>query len=189
MSGKNELRAAMREKRRALDEKQQSAASQAVYARITALTTYREAACVMAYMACRGELDLSLVIRDAHERGKTLALPRCEAPGVMTARRVDSLSQLVRGAHGLMEPDESCEVIAPDRIGLILVPGTAFDRNGGRLGQGGGYYDRFLKETSACRAGVCHGFALVDHVPIEAHDIRMDAVITPDECYTVRRNP
>ena len=98
----------------------------------------------------------------------------------MTARRIGSLSELEPGAYGLPEPGKGCAVIAPEEIDLVLVPGTAFDAQGRRLGQGGGYYDRFLSGTRALRVGVCHGFALVDHVPAQAHDLNMDYILTPD---------
>lgn len=165
--------------RMALTAQAQEEAARAVLAHLSAFASYRQARCVMAYMACRGELSLAPTIERMLKDGKTLALPRCETPGVMTARRIDRLSQLRPGAYGLMEPEESCAVIAPQEIGLILVPGTAFDRSGDRIGQGGGYYDRFLKETSALRVGVCHDFALLGCVPAQEHDQRMHHILTP----------
>lgn len=176
---KDELRRAMRARRRALAKDEQRRASQAVAERVRAFAPYAGARSVMAYMACRGELSLAPVIADALKQGKTLLLPRCEAPGVMTARRVTALAQLVPGAYGLMEPAESCAVFPPEEIELILVPGTAFDALGGRLGQGGGFYDRFLARTGALRVGICHDFALTGRVPAQAHDMRMDCIITP----------
>ena len=169
----------MRARRRALSQEEQRRASLAVLERVRAFAPYREARSVMAYMACRGELDLSPVLLDALAQGKTLLLPRCEAPGIMTARRVTDLSQLAAGAYGLMEPAQCCAVFPPEEINLIFVPGTAFDALGGRLGQGGGYYDRFLARTKALRAGVCHDFALIARVPAQAHDMRMDCIFTP----------
>lgn len=176
---KDELRAQMRARRRALDEAAQAEAAQAVLARLKAFAPYQSARCVMAYMACRGELSLAPVIEEIFRSEKTLALPRCEAPGIMTARRVDHPQQLVPGAYGLMEPGEGCAVLAPEEIDLILVPGTAFDAKGRRLGQGGGYYDRFLCRTNALLIGVCHDFALLAHVPAQAHDQNMHHILTP----------
>lgn len=173
------LRRAMREKRRALAPQEQDEASRLVLAQLKDFAPYNSARCVMAYAACRGELDLSPVMADVLAAGGTLALPRCEAPGVMTARRVTGEEDLCPGAYGLMEPRESCPILSPQEIGLILVPGTAFDLLGGRVGQGGGYYDRFLRGTDALRVGVCHGFALLAHVPGEAHDERMHKILTP----------
>ena len=176
---KDELRQAMRARRRALSQEEQRRASQAVCARVRAFSPYAQARTVMAYMACRGELDLAPVMADALAQGKTLLLPRCEAPGLMTARQVTDLSQLAAGAYGLMEPGEGCAVFPPEEIDLVFVPGTAFDAQGGRLGQGGGYYDRFLARTRALRAGVCHDFALTARVPQQAHDARMDCILSP----------
>lgn len=179
MTGAQEIRRSMRAMRRALDEGAQQEASHAVCERVLALGAYRDARCVMAYMACGGEISLQGVIEDVLSSGRTLALPRCEAPGVMTARRVSGMGDLVCGMYGLAEPDERCAVIDPERIDLVLAPGTAFDPAGHRLGQGGGYYDRFLPGTGAMAVGVCHGFALMESVPFDKHDYRMDMVITP----------
>lgn len=176
---KSELRKALRERRRALSRQEQEKAAQDAAALLAGFLPYREAKTVMAYIACRGELSLAPAIEDVLKQGKTLLLPRCDAPGVMTARRVGSLKELVPGAYGLLEPAEDSEIIAPQQIDLILVPGVAFDRSGGRIGQGGGYYDRFLPGAGALRVGVCHDFALLERVPALAHDMRMDRILTP----------
>ena len=176
---KDELRGQMRRMRRALSEEAQREAAETVFARIAALDAYRSARVVMAYAAARGELRLDAVLRDALAAGKTLALPRCAQAGVMHAYRVETLGQLRRGAYGIWEPIETCPRVEPETLDLILVPGTAFDICGHRLGQGGGYYDRYLNGTRAVRVGVCHDFALLDAVPNETHDARMDIVVTP----------
>ena len=172
--------------RRALSEAEQDAAAQAVLGCLKALDVYTQARCVMAYAAARGELSLTPVLQELLDRGCVLALPRCEAPGVMTARRVESLDQLITGAYGLAEPSPACDILDPASLDLILVPGTAFDRAGGRVGQGGGYYDRFLPRARALRVGICHSFALQSSVPMSAHDQRMDMIITPQETVMIR---
>ena len=183
---KDELRAQMRQARRALSEQAQREAAQAAAARILALDAYQNARVVMAYAAVRGELALDAVLRDALAADKTLALPRCEGEGVMRAYRVARLSELKRGAYGILEPGAACLPVAPEEIDLMLVPGTAFDRRGGRLGQGGGYYDRYLGLTRAVCVGVCHDFALTEAVPTETHDAHMDIVITPNHTIITR---
>lgn len=177
---KSRIRQEMRLRRKQLEPSVQEEAAKRACAHLTAFAPYRAAQCVMAYAACRGELSLDSLIREILAAGKTLAMPRCEAPGVMTARRIERLDQMEEGAYGLMEPREDCAVIPPEAIGLILVPGTAFSRAGGRVGQGGGYYDRFLEQTEALRMGVCHGFALMDDVPGERHDQHMNCILTPE---------
>jgi len=180
MDEKKALRETMRALRKGFSAGEQRLASEAVCRRILSFDSYREANCVMAYIACRGELDLAPAIENILASGKTLALPRCEEGGRLTARRITSLSQLAPGTYGIPEPDAQSDIVPPHQIDLILVPGTAFDRAFYRLGQGGGYYDRFFKETNAVRAGVCHEAALLERVPQEAHDMQMDAIITPE---------
>ena len=174
-----ELRLALRSRRAGLKQQQQAEDSARVCARVLAHPAYASARVVMAYVAARGELDLRPVLEDALARGKVLALPLCVGPGEMQARRVTALSQLRPGRYGILAPDESCEWIDPTRIDLVLVPGVAFDRQGGRVGQGGGYYDRFLPLTTALRVGICHDFALLERVPMRPHDQRVQEVITP----------
>ncbi|MDO4741572.1 MAG: 5-formyltetrahydrofolate cyclo-ligase [Eubacteriales bacterium] len=176
---KARIRNAMRERRRALPPQAQEEASRRVCAHLVSLDAYKSARCVMAYMACRGEMSLAPAIEDILASGRTLALPRCEAAGIMTARHVQDLSALLPGAYGLPEPGADSGIVDPGLIDLILVPGAAFDRAGGRIGQGGGYYDRFLRGTRAVRAGICHDFALLAHVPAQEHDEKMDCMVTP----------
>ena len=181
MTDKATLRREMRALRRALGDEEQDLCAQAVSARLRGLDAYQNARCVMAYIAVRGELSLAPVIKDLLDRGCVLALPRCEAPGVMTARRITSLSQLTEGAYGLLEPDASCEILDPAKLDLILVPGTAFDDGGGRLGQGGGYYDRFLAAYTGKTVLLCPEKLIFDTIPTEPHDILLPKIITEKE--------
>lgn len=176
---KAQLRAQMRDKRKSLTPQEQAHAQQALSERILRCENYLKARTVMAYVAVRGEIGLAPVMEDVLSSGRVLVLPRCEEPGVMTARIVQGMDDLVPGAYGVPEPGEHCEIADPKAIDLILAPGVAFDRAGHRLGQGGGYYDRFFSRSTAHRAGVCHDFALLDCVPCEAHDEKMDTVIMP----------
>ena len=97
----------------------------------------------------------------------------------MSARRVTALSQLVPGAYGLPEPGRDCPEIAPEAIDVVLVPGTAFDAGGGRMGYGGGYYDRFLSANRCTAAALAYECQVIRRVPTEAHDVPMDYIITP----------
>ena len=184
---REEIRARMRRLRAQLEAPAQDEASRRVFRHILSLDAYKGAKTVMAYVSARGELSLAPVLEDVLASGRQLALPRCEAPGIMTARRIRRMDELEPGAYGLMEPACVCEVIPSEEIDLILTPGTAFDREGNRIGQGGGYYDRFLPGTRAARVGICHGFALLEHVPSQAHDAKMDAIVTPDGVYAMKK--
>ncbi|MEO8206855.1 MAG: 5-formyltetrahydrofolate cyclo-ligase [Chthoniobacterales bacterium] len=94
---------------------------------------------------------------------------------------VDSVEFLVEGKWGIQTPDaERHPILDPEEISLVVVPGLAFDRDGGRMGRGKGFYDRALAGVlkNAFKVGVCFASQVVDHVPCEAHDVKVDRVIS-----------
>ena len=135
---------------------------------------FRQADTIMAYAAIPPEAKLQPVLEGILAAGKTLVLPRCEQDGVMTARRIADLRQLISGAYGIPEPKPDAPMVPTAEIDLILVPGLAFDRTGRRLGRGKGYYDRFLANFHGKTMGICG--QLVPEIPVERHDITMDAI-------------
>ena len=139
---------------------------------------FLEARTVMGFSTIFPEPDILAVLQASLRMGKTLALPRCGVEGSMTARRVTSLSELKPGAFGILEPTEMLPVIEPEQLDLILTPGMAFSPQGGRLGRGKGYYDRFFPKTRGRVIGVCFESAVFGQIPMEFHDRFMDAVIT-----------
>lgn len=158
-----------------------SVSSSAVCARLLEHPWVLEAETILAYCGVPPEPDLTRLMEELFARGKTVLLPRCEQKGVMTARKISSLSELVPGAFGIPAPPADAEIVPPDRIDLILAPGVAFDRRGGRLGHGMGYYDRFFTEFHGKVMGICS--ALLPEIPMELHDRRMDAVVTEQNIY------
>jgi len=85
----------------------------------------------------------------------------------------------------MLEPAADLPVIDPATLDVVLVPGVAFDRQGGRLGFGGGYYDRLLPTTPALRIGVTYDECLCDALPCGEHDQRMDWIVTPTELFPI----
>lgn len=85
--------------------------------------------------------------------------------------------ELKKGKFGIPEPENPIWAEA-DELDLILVPGVAFDRAGGRIGRGGGFYDRLLPQYNAIRAGICFDFQCLEKIPSEPHDGLMDVLIT-----------
>ncbi len=169
------------ELRRDLRQRPAGGDSEKISRRIAESPWFRQAKNVMAYCAISPEPDLQMVLEAALEQGKTLLLPRCEADGTMTARRIGNLEELITGAYGIREPGTEAEVFPPEKLELILTPGLAFDRRGGRLGRGKGYYDRFLPHTNAVTVGVCFGQRLLAQLPLEPHDHRVNLVVTERE--------
>lgn len=157
-------------------------ASAAICRHLAGWPILREAGVVMAYLAFRNEPDLGpLFAMLPHIRW---VLPRIE--GRNLAVRPYDPARLVRHPYGMLEPAAELPVIDPAVIDIVLVPGVAFDRRGGRLGFGGGFYDRFLPTTPALRVGVTFDACLVDELPCTGADQRMDWIVTPGGLIEVR---
>ncbi len=129
------------------------------------------------------------------ECGWTLALPSVEGPdpeghdGRMVFRRWTPGEALVRDAIGLVAPSAEQPIVEPD---LVIAPLLAFDREGRRLGQGGGYYDRALAALRARKSAFVLGLAYVGQethgLPDEPHDQRLDAILTESEYIAVQED-
>lgn len=175
---KARLRREMLSARRALSPIEATAQGEALTRQVLAWPLYQEARTVMLYVSLPEEISTRALCLDALSAGKLLLLPRLEDRQVMTAREAALLDALVPGAMGILEPPPDAPVVSPDTIDLILCPGLAFDRHGVRLGFGAGYYDKFLAQSTAVRAGLCYLQQLVKEVPRQPQDIRMDYLIT-----------
>jgi 5-formyltetrahydrofolate cyclo-ligase len=83
------------------------------------------------------------------------------------------------GAFGILEPKDDLEEVSVDAVDVFLCPGLGFDRKGGRLGRGRGFYDRMLKHAKpdAVKIGVCFPFQIVEEIALESHDVLMDMVV------------
>lgn len=135
---------------------------------------------VAAFLAMPSEVDLSPLF-DALP-GWRWVLPRVESGTGSGARVTFRDRDVPREMHafGMRQPTDSGEIIPIPEIDLFLVPGVAFDRKGGRLGNGGGYYDRILssKRNDALAVGVAPAIRVVESVPREDHDVEMDMLAT-----------
>ena len=148
------------------------------------LPVWQSAGQVLLYCAAKGELDTGMLIDNALGSGKTVLLPRCVPgeKGCMEFAPCQNRHELRAGSFGILEPNpETCLAIEACALSpqLAIIPGVAFTAEGLRLGYGGGYYDRFLAETplSDCLLiGFCAGFQIVDFIPQERWDRKMDAI-------------
>jgi 5-formyltetrahydrofolate cyclo-ligase len=173
---KKELRREMGEKAKAADPLVCSRLSEQVALRVEALPQFRAARTVALYSATAGEVSLSTLIgRWMGE--KTLLLPAVDGND-MFFREFNGSTPMRRGPFGIMEPAVG-EAFPPRDIDLIVVPGVAFSRCRQRLGRGKGFYDKFLPQTGAYKAGVCFEAHLVDIIACDPHDIEMDIIVTP----------
>lgn len=144
------------------------------------LSALDAASVVMLYASTAEEIDLFPMMEILLQRGKSIALPHIIQKGQMEALSLTSLEHLVEGPFGIMMPDPMREdIVSPQQIDVIIVPGAAFSADGRRLGLGGGYYDRFLAKTvQAFRLVLAYDWQVVPDVPAAPHDAYVDAILT-----------
>lgn len=179
---KDELRLEMKRLRRQITKEESEQKSRAAADAVFELPQYKSAETVMAYMASFKEISTSAIIRDALKH-KHLVIPVSNTDSLtITPSYLKSENDLVKGAYGIYEP----RIIEPAKVNdidIAIIPGIAFDRRGGRLGFGKGYYDRFLSEFHGVKIGFCYEFQLIDELPLDSHDIPMDIIITEKRIY------
>jgi 5-formyltetrahydrofolate cyclo-ligase len=168
---KPELRRRMRMVRDMVDDHLMRSVQ--LWAKVAELDEYQRAKTVMAFVAFKGEPDTDPLFARLSVEGKQLLLPRVEPSGIVAAA---GDSPLVASKFGVQEP--SGPAVDVGDIDLVIVPGLAFTESGHRLGYGGGYYDRFLPTAAARSVGVCFVDQLVDELPLAAHDVPVDMVVS-----------
>ncbi len=185
---KHNARVAYRLARRALAPEVRKKANKHVLAKVLHAQAIAQAKTILIYAATPWEVNLDDMIAPLTRAGKRIAFPRMtKIPGVMTlwaVRHADALLDVE--AAPVRSPDITRALpLEPKDVDLVLVPGVAFTRTLGRLGQGGGYYDRLLARlpAHAKRIGVAFDIQLADSLPIEAHDISMHALVTETAVY------
>ncbi len=172
------LRAQVRARAAALTAPVRADSDRALFRRFLALPQVERAGTILLFSGVGTEPATAALLGPLWAMGKTLCLPKCLPGRAMEARAVAPDRPLVPGAFGIPEPGEDCPALEPGRLDLILVPALCYDRAGYRLGQGGGYYDRYLPRTSAVTVGLCRDALLLESVPAEPHDRRVDLVLT-----------
>ncbi len=146
---------------------------------VATLPEWERALRVHVFASFGSELDTRPIITGAIEAGKILVLPvvvrdRHELEHAV----ITGLDDLEPGYMGIPEPAARCPRVDPSRLDMVIVPGVAFDDRGGRLGYGGGYYDRFLFTCHAPRVAVCFGVQMVGTVPTGEHDLPVHVIVT-----------
>ena len=138
------------------------------------LKAYQQADVIATYLAFNFEYDTSLLIEQAQKDGKKILVPKTFSKGKMIFVAYDS-EKLVETRFGLMEPIND-EAVAKSEIDLIHVPGLVFNKSGFRIGYGGGYYDRYLKDFVGNTVSTIYDFQRLDFEE-EGYDISVKEVI------------
>ena len=170
----------MRELKRAVPPEEKLRRSEAIMRQVEALPEFREARVVLLYWSMADEVQTHNFVERWY-RDKVLLLP-CVDGDDLLLRRYTGPECLVAGEQfGIGEPTGPVYTDL-ESIELIIVPGVAFDRKGNRMGRGRGFYDRLLKTTpKALKIGVAYDFQMLDSIPVEPFDVKMDRIITEQQ--------
>ena len=165
METKRDIRKMMTALRAAMSEKERAEAGRIIAARLFSSKVYEDAGTVCCY-----------------------AVPKVTGKQKMKFALIHSMADLKAGFHGIPEPESWCREIP--KCGsklLVIVPGVVFDRAGNRIGDGGGYYDSYLKQADCIKVGVAFDFQCVEQIVPEVHDVPVDYIITEKEMITCRQ--
>ncbi len=162
-------------------------ASAAICQRLCGLAEVARVESVLLYRAFRSEVETETICQALWQRGKTVCLPRTvPEQKILLSLIWDGKISLQPGYRGILEPELQADKVFPsDKLDIVLVPGLLFDRNGNRLGYGGGYYDRFLalQAPQALRIGLAFSCQIAAGIPAMAHDVPLHMVVTEREVW------
>ncbi len=178
---KEQLRRRMKERAAALTPEEKSEKDLAVLRELASLPEMRSAATVFCYVSVGSEVDTRKLIPVLLHGGRRVFVPRVDG-AEMSAVEITSPDDLSEtNAFGIPEPPASFPAADPDGIDIALIPGAAFGTDGSRLGRGMGYYDRWLAGYHGTKCGIAREDALLETVPSENTDERMNVVVS-DRC-------
>lgn len=180
MNEKGALRREMRLRLSQIAPHQRAAWSRGIARRVLAMDDVAKAQRLMLFCGMDTEPDTLPLMDRLAGMGKEVYLPRVLGKGEMDMVRYLPGCPMTPGPYGILQPVGPACRLAPH---LVLAPGVAFDRWGGRLGHGAGYYDRFLAHTGAPAVGLAFELQMVEKVPGEEHDVKMGLVITQRSVY------
>ena len=143
-----------------------------------ALPETRAAHTLLLFYGVGREPDTRGLIETLLAGGKRIALPRCLPGRRMEARQITALAELRPGAYGIPEPPEDCPAVPKEAVDLVLAPNLCCDRQGRRLGHGGGYYDRWLAGFSGRSVALCPDAWLQEALPQDEFDVPVELVLT-----------
>ncbi len=188
---KKVLRKEMLIKRDNLDKDKKLFFDNRIKERLEEMKFFKEAEKIFIYVSFGSEINTVNYIKDFLEEGKRIFIPRTNIEEkTMEAVEIKSLDNLTKDKYGILEPARDIEAVDKVDLDLIILPGVVFDELGGRIGYGGGYYDKYLSnlDKSIPKAALCYEFQIIDKVPTEEHDIKADCIITEERVIILQHN-
>lgn len=149
--------------------------------------SYKDSLVLFTFVSFGSEVDTHKIISYALNDGKIVYVPKIKSKDKgIEIFRINTLSDLKPGYFNILEPLENCPVGNIKDIDLILIPGIAFDRNGGRIGYGAGFYDRFLTNINSAvpKLALAYQFQILGEVPMTELDVKVGGIISNKELIT-----
>ncbi len=182
------VKATLREQARKnrVAQKNKDEISKTIVTRFLELPEYSAARTVLFYVDAGSEVRTRHMLPQALAGGKRIIVPYCIVEtNQLELFHLEDMSELVEGAYKILEPKPELrtvpgKIVQPEELDLVMVPGTAFDPRGGRMGQGKGYYDRLLARVrpDAPLVAIAFDCQIFDEIPVAPHDVFMDQVLT-----------
>ena len=139
---------------------------------------------ILFYVSYDNEVETHNMIKESIDTGKTVCVPFVKKnEHTIIPIKIENWNDLEIGSYNILEPKKNKFKIFPlEEIELIIIPGIGFDTHGNRIGHGMGYYDRLLKGANNCfKIGLGFQCQIVDYIPVDPHDVRIDMIITEKE--------
>lgn len=182
METKKDIRQRLIKQRAQLSAATRQSAGKRIANAVKEHALYQNAEHIYCYVSFREEVETHEFLRFVLQTGRKVAVPKIVAKRTMQFFYIDSFEELEVGCYGILEPSTSRHACA--KQALILMPGVAFDRTGGRIGYGGGFYDNYLHRHPDCRSiALAYEMQMINHVPMEQFDVSPEYIMTEKETY------
>lgn len=178
---KKQLRKQIRERKKEFSLSEKIELSKPIFEKIEKEELFKKAKVVLLYYSMDDEVYTHDFV-EKHYKTKTILLPCVDGDDLILRQYLGIESMKAGEQFGILEPVGK-EFNDLEKIDLMIIPGVAFDEEKNRLGRGRGFYDRLLKTVNATKIGVCFDFQVVEHVPTEAFDVKMDIVVSTTNIY------
>lgn len=185
MESKSKIRKRILNVRNNMSKEDVKKNSNAIMDKITSLDIYKHSKVVFIYMDFKNEVMTSNLIKRMLSEKKRVAIPYTDSINtVLIPSEITKESDLKQNSFGYFEP-KSILPVNIEEIDLVIVPGVVFDKNLNRIGFGKGYYDKILNrlKPSAKKVALAHDFQVLEDIPAEEHDVKMDMIITEKNIY------
>jgi 5-formyltetrahydrofolate cyclo-ligase len=180
MVDKESLRKEMMKKRNSLSKSEKKMKDGSIYNQVINDPDYKSADSVFLFMSFGSEINTKPIIQHALDHNKRVFLPKVVGKN-LELFEIKNFENLERSKYGILEPNAYCQKIHNCGIDFILMPGLAFDPTGGRVGYGGGFYDRYISNIpnyqEIPKVAIAYSFQIIDKVPMDKYDIPVDRII------------